>query len=101
MGVVPPLVGVAVNVTEVPVQIAPDGTAVIPTLATNAGLTVTARLLPALVPQPLPAVTVIFPFCPVVPAVTVKILVPEPAVIDQPVGIVQVYVVALTTATML
>ena len=40
MGVVPPLVGVAVNVILVPAQIAPDGFAAIITLAVNIGLTV-------------------------------------------------------------
>ena len=39
---VPPLVGVAVNLTEVPAQIAPDGTAAIDTLAVSDGLTVMA-----------------------------------------------------------
>ena len=37
---VPPLVGVAVNFTEVPAQIAPDGTAAIVTLAGRFGFTV-------------------------------------------------------------
>ena len=36
---VPPLVGVAVKVTEVPAQIAPEGTAAILTLAGRLGLT--------------------------------------------------------------
>ena len=36
----PPLVGVAVKVTEVPAQIAPDGTAAILTLAGRFALTV-------------------------------------------------------------
>ena len=36
---VPPLVGVAVKVTEVPAQIAPEGTAAILTLAGKFGLT--------------------------------------------------------------
>ena len=34
------MVGVAVKVTEVPAQIAPDGTAAILTLAANRGLTI-------------------------------------------------------------
>jgi hypothetical protein len=38
---VPPLVGVAVKVTEVPVQTAPEGEAAITTLAGSAGLTTT------------------------------------------------------------
>ena len=37
---VPPLVGVAVNFTEVPAQMAPDGTAAMVTLAGRFGLTV-------------------------------------------------------------
>ena len=36
----PPLVGVAVNVTLVPEHIAPDGTAAMPTLAGKLGFTV-------------------------------------------------------------
>ena len=55
-----------------------------------AGEIVTARLLAELVPQLLPAVTVIFPFCPADPVVTVIDIVPAPAVIDQPAGTVQV-----------
>jgi hypothetical protein len=39
-GVVPPLVGVAVNVTEVPAQIEPEGEAAIDTLTGSDGLTV-------------------------------------------------------------
>ena len=54
------------------------------------GRTVTARLFAVLVPQLLPAVTVMFPFCPTVPGLTVIELVPAPAVIDQPVGTVHV-----------
>ena len=65
------------------------------------GLTVTAILLAALVPQLLPAVTVMFPFCPAVPVVTVMEVVPAPAVIVQPVGTLHVYVVAFVTAVML
>ena len=38
-GVVPPLVGVAVNVTEVPAQMAPEGTAAIDTLTGRLALT--------------------------------------------------------------
>ena len=70
-------------------------------LAVGVGRTVTAKLLAALVPQLLPAVTVILPFCPAVPVVTVMDVVPAPAVMLQPVGTVQVYVVALVTAAML
>ena len=54
------------------------------------GLTVTAKLLAELVPQLFPAVTVMFPFCPAVPVVTVMEVVPAPAVIDQPAGTVHV-----------
>jgi hypothetical protein len=41
--VVPPLVGVAVKVTDVPEQIAPEGTAAILTLAGRVGLTITVK----------------------------------------------------------
>ena len=54
------------------------------------GLTVTASVLAALVPQELPAVTVILPFCPVVPVVTVIDVVPAPAVMVHPTGTVHV-----------
>ena len=37
---VPPLVGVAVKVTEVPAQIAPEGTAAMLTLAGSVGFTI-------------------------------------------------------------
>ena len=47
----PPLVGVAVKVTEVPAHIAPDGTAAILTLTGRIGLTViTTSLLVAGLP---------------------------------------------------
>ena len=52
--------------------------------------TVTAIDCAALVPQLFPAVTVILPFCPAAPAVTVIDAVPAPAVIDQPAGTVHV-----------
>jgi hypothetical protein len=59
-GVVPPLVGVAVNVTLVPVHIAPDGFADIEMLAGKFGLIVTGLVTCADGPlQPL-AVTWIF-----------------------------------------
>ena len=48
--------------------------------------TVTGKVLAELVPQLLAAVTLIFPFWPVAPVVTVIELVPVPAVMVQPVG---------------
>ena len=69
-----------------------------PGVAGVAGDTVTAFEAAAVVPHAFPAVTVIFPFCPADPAVTVIELVPAPAVIVQPDGTVHVYVVALATA---
>ena len=74
---------------------------IVPGVAGVPGFTVTASVLAALVPHELPAVTVMLPFCPAAPVVTVIVLVPVPAVIDQPVGRVQVYVVALVTAATL
>ena len=50
----------------------------------------TANELAVLVPHELVAVTVIFPFWPEVPAVTVIVFVPAPPVIVHPVGTVQV-----------
>jgi hypothetical protein len=44
-GVVPPFTGVAVKVTEVPAQMAPAGTAAMPTLAGSRGLMVMATVL--------------------------------------------------------
>jgi hypothetical protein len=73
----------------------------IPGVAGVAGLTVTAKLLAALVPHELLAVTVIFPFWPALPAVTVIEVVPAPDVIVHPAGTVHVYDVALATAEML
>src|SRR5688572_28707773 len=58
--------------------------------------TETAKLLAGLVPQILPAVTLTFPEVP--PNVTVIEVVPWPAVIVEPEGTVQVYVVACCTA---
>ena len=63
---------------------------IVPGVAGVPGLTVTATLLAALVPQELVAVTVIFPFCPATPEVTVILFVVAPAVIVQPVGTVQI-----------
>ena len=48
--------------------------------------TVTANVAALLVPQLLPAVTLIFPFCPVDPVVTVTEVDPFAEVIVQPVG---------------
>jgi hypothetical protein len=59
-------------------------------LIVTIGVTVTAKLLAALVPQEFPTFTVMLPFCPAVPEVTVIEFVPAPAVIVQPVGTVQV-----------
>jgi len=55
----------------------------------GADITVTARALAELVPQLFPAVTLILPFCPAEPVVTVIEVVPVPEVIVQPVGTVQ------------
>ena len=59
---------------------------IVPGVVGVPGLTITGKILAALVPHELPAVTVIFPFCPVAPVVTVIEVVPAPAVIVQPVG---------------
>jgi hypothetical protein len=66
-----------------------------------AGFTVTARVLGELVPHPFPAVTLKFPFCPANPVVTVIDVDPAPAVIFQPVGTVQAYVLAFATEPIL
>ena len=65
------------------------------------GDTVTASEFGALVPQLLPAVTDMFPFCPAEPVVTVSDTVPWPAEMDHPVGTVQVYVVAFVIGLIL
>ena len=70
---------------------------VAPGVAGVAGLTVTPRVLAALVPQLFVAVTLMFPFCPAEPEVTV-IDVPVLLVIVQPVGTVQLYEVVFVTA---
>jgi hypothetical protein len=72
-----------------------------PGVAGVAGLTVTAKLLAALVPQELPAVTVILPFWPALPEVTVIELVPVPPITVHPVGTTHVYIVASITVLML
>ena len=65
------------------------------------GATVTARLPGALIPQEFPAVTLIFPFSPADPVLTVTEVEFCPAVMDHPVGTDQLYVVASGTAAML
>ena len=55
------MVGVALNVTEVPAHIG-FGAAFTDTLVLRTAVTLTFKLLDALVPQRLPAVTVILPF---------------------------------------
>jgi hypothetical protein len=60
--------------------------------------TVTANVAAVDVPHVFPAVTVMFPFCPVAAVETVMLFVPAPEVIVQPVGTVHVYVVAFVTA---
>ena len=52
--------------------------------------TVTASVLAALVPQLLPAVTLILPLFPAAPVVTVIETVPAPPVMDHPAGTVHV-----------
>ena len=72
----------------------PGHTGVVPVIdpgvAGGAGLTVTGRVCAALVPHELVAVTVMFPFCPALPAVTVIDVVPAPEVTNHPVGTVHV-----------
>jgi hypothetical protein len=51
--------------------------------------TTTAKVLAALVPQELSAVTLIFPFSPAPPVVTVTVFVPAPLVMVHPAGKVQ------------
>ena len=63
---------------------------IIPGCAGVGALTATASELAALFPQLFPALTVIFPFCPNEPDVTVIEFVPAPLLIVQPVGTVQV-----------
>jgi len=61
-----------------------------PGVAGVPGLTVTAKVCAALVPQELLAVTLIFPFCPALPEVTVIDVVPAPDVMVHPAGTVHV-----------
>ena len=70
-------------------------------MAGAVGFTVTASDREVLVPQELVAVTVILPFCPALPVVTVIELVVLPPVIIHPLGTVQVWDVALATGVML
>ena len=74
---------------------------IIPGVAGGPGLTVTGKVVAVLVPHELVAITVMFPFCPALPAVTVIEFVPAPPVIDHPVGTVHVYDVAFGTAVIL
>ena len=69
-----------------------------PTFTVGFAVTVTPKVLDELVPQEFCAVTLMLPFWPPAPAVTVIEVVPAPAVIVHPVGTVQLYVVALATA---
>ena len=65
------------------------------------GLTTTGKVLAVLVPQELLAVTVMLPFWPALPEVTMIEFVPAPAVTVHPVGTVQVYELVFATAAML
>ena len=64
---------------------------IVPGVDGAAGFTTTAKVLAELVPQLLEAVTLIFPFCPALPDVTVIEVVPCPLVIDHPAGTVHTY----------
>jgi hypothetical protein len=97
---VPKLPPVTVRVLEVPEQV------LLLVIETPVGAvdwlpTVTASVFAELVPQLLPAVTLIFPFCPAVPVVTIIEVDPCPPVIVQPEGADHVYVVAPATADIL
>jgi hypothetical protein len=69
-----------------------------PTFTVGIAVTVTANVLSALVPHEFCDLTLMFPFCPEVPVVTVIEVEPAPAVIVHPVGTNQLYVVALAIA---
>jgi hypothetical protein len=71
---------------------------IVPGVAGFGGFTVTGSDTAALVPQLFPAVTLIFPFWPYEPAVTVTERFPLGPLKAHPVGIDQVYVVAFGTA---
>lgn len=86
---VPKLPPVTASVFEVPLQVLLL-VMLIPVGSVDTLLTVTANVFAALVPQLFPAVTDIFPSCPVVPVITLIDVVFCPAVIDQPNGTVQV-----------
>ena len=61
-----------------------------PGKAGTPGFTTTARVRTALVPHEFAALTLILPFCPLLPELTVIEVVPCPLVILQPGGTVQV-----------
>ena len=61
-----------------------------PAIAVGGVVIVTARVLAALDPHELPAVTEILPFCPAVPVFTVMEAEPAPAVMVHPAGTFQV-----------
>ena len=82
----------------------PGHCGVVPAIAAGVagvpGLTVTAIKFGTLMPQELTAATVMFPFCPAPPVLTVIELDVPPAVMVHPVGTVQLYDVALATPVM-
>jgi len=84
---VPPFVGVAVKVTLVPGQIAPDGFAVILTLVGKFGFIVIATATCIAHSATIYSTTHTLPA--LVPKVTVILFVPAPAVMVAPAGIVQ------------
>jgi hypothetical protein len=69
-----------------------------PTFTVGLAITVTAKVLAELAPQEFCEVTLMFPFCPAFPVVTVIEVVPAPAVMVHPEGTDQLYVVALAIA---
>lgn len=92
-----PLVAAAYQLIVPAVAVAPKVTVPVPHIEApvvpvmvGIGATVTAKDRVELIPQPLPAVTVMFPFCPAVPEFTVMEVEPAPEVMDHPVGTVHV-----------